>query len=327
MRASKPPTKTMQLDPPTKRPASILRGPERWRLLTGILMLVVLGMLITQSANPSNWRWLASAKSAEQPAVKKEKKIPAPTGPTDEDREQADAAREELQAVTDGTLQLGPEEMEAYNRFVSWTDHQSFARLWQRAHHDVWYTNLYDAPNKRRGKLVALDIEVARAQQVGNNRDGVPLTEVWGTTEESRGRLYALIVVGYPKGMPTGFDIRREYGKVQARFAGYFLKLQGYQPASAKPGQPPERAPLLVGRLEWLPAPAPLVDNTSEWIWGGGILGVVAVVLAVWYFFFKPKGRPSLVRPHILAPSTGEVIPNDVWLEEKDEGRGMKDEG
>ena len=310
----------MQHNTPTKRPAGFLRGPERWRLLTGLLMLVVLGMLIAQSANPNNWRWLVANRPTEQPTAQPPKKIPAPTGPTDEAPEQADAAREELQAVTDGTLQLGPEEMEAYDRLVAWTAHQSFARLWQRAKRNVWYTDLHDAANRRRGELIALELEINRAQHVGENRDGVPLTEVWGATEESRGRLYALIVVGYPKGMPLGFDIRREYGKVRARFAGYFLKLQGYQPASARPGARPERAPLLIGRVEWTPTPVPLVDNTWEWIWGGAVLGFVAIVLAIWYLFFKPRKRSPLVRPHIIAPSTGEVIPIDVWLDEKDVG-------
>ncbi len=44
--------------------------------------------------------------------------LPAATGPTDEDPDQAETAREEFQAVTDGSLTLGPEEMEPYDRLV-----------------------------------------------------------------------------------------------------------------------------------------------------------------------------------------------------------------
>ncbi len=205
----------MRRDRPTQRPASVFRGPERWRLISGVMMLVVLCMLIARAKDPSVWRWLAPGKAAEPQAAAPAPKVPEPTGPTDEDPEQADAAREEFQAVTDGTLGLGPEEMEAYNRLVFWVKNQSFARLWQRARKGLWYTDLYDAPGKHRGELVALDVEIGRAQSVGKSRDGIPLYEVWGATEESRGRLYDLIVVGYPKEMPVGYDIRREYGKVQ----------------------------------------------------------------------------------------------------------------
>ena len=53
--------------------------------------------------------------------------LPKATGPTDQDTDEAETAREEFQAITDGTLTLGPEEMEAYYRLLSWADSQLFA--------------------------------------------------------------------------------------------------------------------------------------------------------------------------------------------------------
>ena len=93
---------------------------------------------------------------------------------------------------------------------------------------------------------------------MGENDYGVKLYEVWGVTPESRSRLYDLIVVDYPKEMPQGYDIREN-----VRFAGYFLKLQGYEPAGARPGQRPEKAPLLIGRLEWASPAAPPAERVG----------------------------------------------------------------
>jgi hypothetical protein len=306
----------MRRERPVPRPATVFSGPERWRLMTGVLMLIVLAMLIARTGDPRNWRWLAAAKTPEPRAAAPTLKVPEPTGPTDEDPEQAEAAREEFQAVTDGGLQIGKEGMFAYNRFVAWANNQSFARLWQRARKDVWYTDLYDAPRKHRGQLVALDLEIGRAKSVGPSDDGTPLHEVWGATEESRGRLYDLIVVGYPKDMPTGADVRREYGKVRARFAGYFLKLQDYESGLAKPGQRPERAPVLIGRIEWTPEAVPAVDNSQEYVWAAVLLAVVGLGLIAWFFFGpKREGRPA--PPPVVATSTGEPMPIDEWLERR----------
>ena len=137
--------------------------------------------------------------------------------------------------------------------------------------------------------------------------------------------MYDLIVVGYPKDMPLGYDVRREYGKARARFVGYFLKLKAYEPGSAKPGQRPEKAPVLIGRLEAAPAAAPLVDNSQELIAGAVLLVLAALALLVWLIFFRSKRRTPAVASHLVASSTGEVIPIETWLEQRN-FRGDDDE-
>jgi hypothetical protein len=299
---------------------SMFRGAELARLMTGILMLAVLYMLIARARDVNTWRWLANdggvgapSSSHLTPLPKGEGTKSAPpraTGPTDEDPDQAETAREEFQAITDGTLKLGPEEMEPYDRLVEWVNNQSFARLRGRAKSGAWYTDLYDAPEKHRGELLSLDLEVRRAKEWGKNRYGVPLHEAWATTGESRGRLYDVIVVGYPAGMPVGYDICEKAG-----FVGYFLKLQGYESAGAKPGQATEKAPLLIGRLQWEPVAAPPVDNTQEWVWGLALLAILVLALGLHLVYSRlPRRRPT-VRSAISDAATGEVVPIDQWLD------------
>ncbi len=239
----------------------------------------------------------------------------APTGPTDEDPEQIEEARNEFQAITDGTLKLGPEEMEAYDRLVEWVKNQPFAVLKKRAEKGLWYTDLYDTPEKYRGKIVELEVEIRRAASVGKNRYGVPLWEAWAFTEESRGRLYDLLVLDYPEQMPLGYKIF-----AKAKFVGYFLKLQGYEPASLKPGDPADKAPLLVGRVEWIPPVAVKspVDTTQEWLWGLALLVIIGVVflLRAGYYKLTAKRRvAAAVGGRWRAAPDEESIPIEAWLE------------
>lgn len=320
----------------------MFRGAELTRLLAGVVMLVVLYMLIVRAKDVSTWRWLtktcnsptaASAENSPKQPEKADSKAPPPvkpaepTGPTDEDPDEAETAKEEYQALTDGTLALGPEEMEAYDRMVEWVKNQSFARLDGRAKTNLWYTDLHDSAKKYRGELVALDLDIRRARDIGKNRYGVDLHEIWGVTDESRGRFYVAVVLDYPKGMPTGWDIR-----ARARFAGYFLKLQGYESADAKPGQAPDRAPLLIGRLEWEP-PVELTeaDNSDEWFWGTIALGVVLAILGGRFLIAKLFPRKKTAAPRLVSSETGEAIPLDVWLErpapmEEEEGNNIDGE-
>ena len=303
-----------------QRPPSMFRGAELMRLMAGIFMLVLICMLMVRFRDPGTWRWLVRneeqpAESAQTPTPKTPPPtppLPAATGPTDEDPDQAEEAREEFQVVTDGTLQIQREEMEPYDRLVEWVKNQSFARLYRRANKGLRYTNLYDDAEKHRGELVALDLEVRAAEDAGKNRYGVPLCDAWAVTDESRGRLYSLIVVDYPKGMPVGFGIQ-----AKAKFAGYFLKLQGYEPGSAKPGQAPEKAPLLIGRLEWEPAAvaAPPIDSRQEWTWGLGLLAAIGLVLGLHLVYRKWIRRKPPARSAMPTVASGEVIPIEAWLE------------
>jgi hypothetical protein len=303
-----------------RRPPGMFRGAELPRLASGLVMLAVLYQLIVWASNSDTWRWWVkegnkSASAAQQagpPTPKPTPKLPPATGPTDEDPDQAETAREELQAVTDGSLTLGPEEMEPYDRLVFWVKNQSLARLRQRARSDLLFTNFYDEANKYRGQLVTLEMNVRRILDAGKNREGTQLYEVWGFTTESRDRLYVAIVVDLPKGMPIEPSV---YEK--ARFTGYFFKLQGYHASGARPDAVPDRSPLLIGRLEWQPAAvaAPPLDNTQEWTWGLSLLAVIGAILVLrWGYVKWLRPRPA-ARSTIPDAASGEAIPIETWLE------------
>jgi hypothetical protein len=296
-----------------QRPKSIFRSAELLRLLGGLMMLAVLAMLIVRAGEPNTWRWLVSddAPPPQQPSAPAPPPPPPPSGPTDEDPEQIEAAHEEFQALTDGTLALGREEMEAYDRLVEWVKNQSFARLWSRAKKDVWYTDLYDQPERHRGELLGLELDIRRARDEGESRYGARLHEAWGATAESRGRLYVLLVVDYPKGMPVGHDIH-----ARARFAGYFLKLQGYESGMTRPGDRPEKAPLLIGRLEWLPARAPRTDTAAEWIVGLAVLALVGLGFLVNYFYRRRHPHPRPYAPAKVVSTAEQTMSIDQWLEQ-----------
>ena len=276
----------------------------------GVTTLVVLFLLISRLREDG-----AAAQRIAQPAEEPQSpatiaKLPQPTGPTDEDEEEAQAAKEEFQALSDGTRGMNTEEMFSYNRLISWVKSQTFARLWARAKKNLAYTYLYDDAQGHRGALVALDVEIRLVRDAGKNDAGVPLYEAWATTHEAGNHLYDLVVVDFPTKMPVGVEIRE-----RARFAGYFLKIQGYEPRAAKPGGPPERAPLLIGRLDWKPTAAPAETVVvQDWMW---VVAVLAILLLAWgaRFVFWRRGNPTAGRNRLTPPADG-VIPVEAWLEQ-----------
>ena len=109
----------------------------------------------------------------------------------------------------------------------------------------------------------------------GKNDAGVPLHEAWATTHESGNHLYDLVVVDFPTKMPVGVAIR-EKGSSPATSS----RFKATSPAAAKPGQPPERAPLLIGRLDWNPTAAPAETGIwPDWIWD---VAALAFLVLMW---------------------------------------------
>jgi len=327
-------------------PRNSLQRAAWLRLVSGVMMLGVIYLLYQWAREESTWRWLAgpdgssasglsgrveiageravpggpstaesvppsgeSESSRPRAAVPHAPSLPEASGFTDEDPEQMDAAREEFQVLTDGALKLSPVEMVLYNRMVLWVEHQSFERLRRRARSDLLFTHFHDEADRYRGQLVAMDLTAWRILDAGQSGDGVPLHEVWGVSPESINRLYVAIVVGLPKDVPVGPNVRE-----RLRFAGYFLKLQGYQPYDAKPGAPPERSPLLIGRVERAAIPAPKVDSTQEMQWGIVALGVIAAVWAIQFLYFKRRGK-AFGRPAAPYEARGKAAAVDAWLE------------
>jgi hypothetical protein len=236
---------------------------------------------------------------------------PAPAGPTDEDPEEADAFKEERQAISDRTLYMRREEMPAYDRVVGWVVNQPFSLLRKRARTNVIFDDLRHSPEKYRGQLIELELHVQLLRKIEEQiPSGTQLYEAWGFTNDSGVWLYDTIVVDLPKGMPTGTRISE-----QVRFVGYFFKIQAYQPALAKPRDPPLPAPMLIGRLVWKQIELPKIQQ-SDWMWGyvllGGFVLIAVVNLAV--MFRRNRRRGGL--PLATATSTARRLSVDEWLEQ-----------
>ena len=244
---------------------------------------------------------------------------PPPSGPTDLDEEERDAAIEEFQALTDRTLEMHPEEMNAYWRLFSWMQNQSPAGLRKRAIKDVVMNDFIQSADDFRGKLVALDLNVRRVLRypAPKNRLGIKnVYEVTGFTTESQAWLYIGLTADLPKGMPIGSSVEE-----RATFYGYFLKLQGYYRAGAKPDERPLAAPLLIGRMVWHSAAAAQAqgESFSQVFWVAISGAVLAVVGGVWLIVRFIGGPPAAVPGGTLRPLP--EVPIDQWLRTAGEHR------
>jgi hypothetical protein len=258
--------------------------------------------------------------SAEAPKPKPATEVPL--GPTDEDQEEADAAREEFQAVTDGTLKMSREDMFAYKRLVQWVINQPASLMEKRARTDLTFNDLMLSPEEYRGDLVKLNLtarSILEDKRGAQREFGFPIYEIWGFTADSGAWLYNVVVVDLPEGLPVGTRINEK-----VRIAGYFFKLQGYLPAKAKPGSRPEKAPLLVGRVIWAePAPPEAAGTNWSWVWGVLGLFLVWIGVRVGLLVFRRPRRPRAVVTRSRGPGAMSI---EDWFEQAAVGNVPEEE-
>ncbi len=268
----------------------------------------------TSAAAPATSPFPASPPAepvAEPPPSADPDGLPPALVGTDLDPEQQDAIREEFQAVDDRSLFNLPREMPAYLRLVGWAKKQSVEQMSRRARRDILFGQFIQQPDKYRGQLVDLNLNVARILKYDDRTaDGDQLYEVWAWVNESKGWLYVAVVVDLPAGTPIGNEV-----SFKARFSGYFYKLQGYQAAKARPGDPPLIAPAFIGRLLPLksaPAPGPAAD----WFWVGAALAAVVLAMLAWQagtLLFRARRRVSEALPPM--PESGDKFEH--WLDQQ----------
>ncbi|MGO8751072.1 MAG: hypothetical protein ACLQNE_34435 [Thermoguttaceae bacterium] len=315
------------------------------RMASMITFLGLLVMLMLRFRDPSLWAWVgpgdeggtakpAAAERAEAGKVPAEQKTApspdaAPAVPenveigTDLDDEEAGGFREEVQAVEDRGLTNRPEEMPAYNRIVRWVGRQPFDVMRSRAKKGAIFNDFVHDPNACRGKLFEFKLRALRVLKYPEKTsDGVQLHEMWGWRTSSGAWPYVLVVLDLPEGMPVGERIDEE----EVRFVGYFLKLQGYQPANAKPNARPLFAPLLIGRVRRIVLP----PQQTDWQWAGGVLtgmglfGGLALAsgltLVIVWVLFRGKNRERRLSPLETRPP-GPVSVED-WFDRLETRRG-----
>ena len=201
-----------------------------------------------------------------------------------------------LGLAQDGSLKMQKLEMPAYWRIVNVVKNASFSDLLKAADSKVRFNDLYSSPENHRSKLLTLTVNIRKIERYDTeeNAAGVQeLYEVWGWSETSKAWLYCFVTPELPPGLDANTPVNQS-----AKFAGYFFKLQGYQPGIAKPNANPLRAPLLIGKFE-LSKPAQRIaaqaPATLEWIIGAIILIVGLVVILLRIFVFSAK-KPKLSR-------------------------------
>jgi hypothetical protein len=289
----------------------LFRGAELPRLLTMIVMLGVLVLLIGLARDTATWRWLAPETSQPddvEPRIAPAKNDEAPTpGPADEDPQERDAARVEFQAVTD-KVPLSREEMPAYWRLMTWEQRQSTAEMLKRARADVTYNELWQRPEKWRGRLLRIRVHVPQAikvDEVAENPLGLKtIYEVFGWNSDSQPYSYWMVTPELPSGMPLGKRIQEE-----ATFVGYFLKLQPFQDGEGKS----RAAPLLLGRIIWHPAAAGPVASGKDWTWTWYLAGVLVMLIAARWglaIFGRAPARGGLSN----GPARSDPQQVEAWL-------------
>ncbi|HEV3006540.1 MAG TPA: hypothetical protein VGX78_18870 [Pirellulales bacterium] len=288
-----------------------------------LCMLVVLGMLISVARRPSTWQWLAPGgpevaavgKPRHDEAPKEEAKpekalleaLPGETlvaGPNDLDPEEMKKAEYEFQAISDKEP-FAAEEMPSYWRLLRWSGSQSFVELKARAKRDVRYSQLFEEPEKYRGRLVFVRLHVHQVIEYDApaNRQGLKkLYEARGPSDESRTHPYVVLFDQLPPGMPLGSNVHEE-----AMFVGYFLKTYSYIDGMGKG----RAAPVLFGRLQWHGV-APLnvaAEGADFWQTIAAGAAVLLLIVGVWIWRFASRRRARRA-----APIEGKTTDVEAWL-------------
>ena len=130
------------------------------------------------------------------------------------------------------------------------------------------YSDFRKTPDTMRLQIVELKLSVRQIvalhrppkNGIGSRslrREGKPIYEVRGFTQEGGSNLYFGIVTDLPEGMPIGTSINEN-----AKLVGYFFRLQGYisqqqQLEAERTRKKPItlKAPVIIGRLIWIAPP------------------------------------------------------------------------
>ena len=290
-------------------------GWEYRRLMSLVLLSMVLYALYQYAREPSTWRWIERESEARasrlEASAKPVAKVPAwketlGNGPPQSAPDELDGFKHQLQAVSD-LAPLVPAEMPAYWRLMRWALAEPMADLERRALPSVIFTQLYEDPNRYRGKLIRLRLHIRRIldYEAPENSAGIKrVYELWAWTDDSRSYPYVVVVPEVPPWFKLGDELREE-----AVFVGYFLKTMSYMAFNKK-----RAAPLLVGRLRPLSGTSSssprriAAGGPGEWIWGSGLVVVVGVVL--WFCRPVRRAQPSLV----LSAPAGPDVDFGEWM-------------
>jgi len=154
-----------------------------------------------------------------------------------------------LSLATDYTTKIGKREMPGYWGLVDLVMDKSVSELAKSARKNPRYNDFYSNPGKHRGELVSTTLHLRRVISYpvdpALGHKATELYELWGWTDESKAWVYCVVTPKLPPGFPKDGDFNRD-----VEVAGYFFKMQGYQPGSAAPNAKNLIAPLIIGRVD-----------------------------------------------------------------------------
>lgn len=229
-------------------------------------------------------------------------------GPEPAEQEQF---RRESDAIVDNATSILGIELPAYWRVVRWVQMQSLNDLRGGGFPHVSFHDLAQHPGKHRGKPIQVELLVRRvlSYELNDPADASRshrLYELWGWPTASDGWLYVVVSPELPQGFPIGKEV-----EVSTTVYGYFFKLQGYQPADAKPNAKPLMAPLLIGRVTpvaRIPAASSSQEALSVIILAVGSAALVVVIIGWIVNGRRRRSRVTEVAGELLDLPTGPEL-------------------
>ncbi|HVJ81321.1 MAG TPA: hypothetical protein VNC50_09650 [Planctomycetia bacterium] len=311
-----------------------LRRTPRVQLSLSVGMLILLGMLIYQTRQAANWRWIEDvdkgrflvAGDAPKPGDPPRPTVVLPSyqpekGPIDSDAKEWADAEEDFGVVGDRTLGDNIRENAALARLHHWVRRQTPENLAARERPVVRLTDLMEAPHKQRGKLVRFTLFVRQAVPIDDPDVEDPLLRkqylLAGFAKETGTWTYLVQTTALPAGFPTGQTIAPE----KVTFDGYFYKIRVYKDRQEKAWN----APLLIGNITWYPDKPQLKQDEGPLFWTGLAIGLPALALLIAYqFYFRPRREAAklsdVVEPAWIANPDAIPVPPEPVDDDQDSG-------
>jgi hypothetical protein len=281
------------------------------RLLVSIGMLIILGMLILQSADPANWKWLTGEETKRQPVYAEYK---VQEGPIDTDPEEWAAAEKGFGLVEDKKSHDTYLNALLKNRYLKWVLRQKPEDLYRRKPATERLGELVNEPSKFRGKLVRFRLNIKRCLPVPSPNKEVAdydnLHEMLGFQDSTGLWIYWLLTPGVPKGFPIGDQIPAQTVDV----VGYFHTLRLYQDANEKVYFAPE----IVGSAVWYPIEKAPVQPISWPLIIGFLVALPIGVLVLWKMLSGPTTSSVPIRHRA-------EVDVEQWLEKGPDGSPLDD--
>jgi hypothetical protein len=278
--------------------AEFFRGTELSRLLV-LLAIAVIGWIVV-------WNYMVR-----QPEPLEEPR-PAPGGIPDKVEPDTSPA---FESVTDRTP-IGLRDMAAYNVLLQRARETRTADLARQSRRDIYFTDLWERPEKYRGVPVHLLGTARRIMSYESKHSAKGrLYEAWVSTHESQGYPYVCVFEDLPERMPVGPDVSE-----RVVFNGYFLKQMFY--LAGKDVQ--RAAPVVIGKIGWTPSrSAPARDNSVFWM--ALIVGVMFVIsLFRWVAGLRRSLSTRRRRTTRIDRPAEEIAPPDLaeWIESLKDDEG-----